>query len=171
MKVPINESAVIDLEAPVLPAYEVLRKGRTCWVVWCKYCQEWHRHAPVEGHREAHCPDSQSPYWRTGYNLAYAGKDRDRNALIAGAAEGTRKCQERRGSPTRIRKLLKNIDRSPHLWAPNKGLEAKLDGQIVIPGNQDHCPTPSVICPLRWGNDFANGPSDSSRKKEKPVLA
>ena len=35
--------------------------------------REWHDHGPAEGHREAHCPDQGSPYWKTGYNLAYAG--------------------------------------------------------------------------------------------------
>jgi hypothetical protein len=74
MKVPINETAVIDLEAPVLPAYDAVIKGSIRWQVWCKYCACWHEHGPGEGHREAHCNDSASPYWRTGYNLAYAGK-------------------------------------------------------------------------------------------------
>jgi hypothetical protein len=32
-----------------------------------------HRHGPAEGHREAHCNDPASPYWKTGYNLALAG--------------------------------------------------------------------------------------------------
>jgi hypothetical protein len=35
-------------------------------------------HGPAEGHREAHCRDQSSPYWRQGYNLAYAGEWRDR---------------------------------------------------------------------------------------------
>ena len=42
--------------------------------MWCKHCKKWHRHGAAEGHREAHCNDSASPYWKTGYNLAYAGK-------------------------------------------------------------------------------------------------
>jgi hypothetical protein len=74
MKVPIGESALVDLDAPVLPAYEAVIKGVTRYVVWCKYCNKWHRHGAAEGHREAHCTDSASPYWRTGYNLAYAGE-------------------------------------------------------------------------------------------------
>jgi hypothetical protein len=78
MKVPIDDCAVVDLDAPVLPAYKTVRGGVAHWVVWCKYCKIWHRHGPAEGHREAHCSDSQSPYWKTGYNLAYAGKIEDR---------------------------------------------------------------------------------------------
>ena len=73
MKVPISDTAVIDLDAPVLPAYKA-RIGTVRWLVWCKHCQVWHQHGPAEGHREAHCNDSASPYWRTGYNLAYAGE-------------------------------------------------------------------------------------------------
>jgi hypothetical protein len=73
MKVPISEFHLIDLDAPVLPAYEVEIDGLH-WLVWCKYCQTWHKHGAAEGHREAHCMDSNSPYWKTGYNLAYAGE-------------------------------------------------------------------------------------------------
>ena len=46
--------------------------------VWCKHCQTWHDHGPAEGHREAHCQDWTSPYWKNGYNPAYAGKWRGR---------------------------------------------------------------------------------------------
>lgn len=78
MKVPIDEVAVIDTEAPVLSAYETKICGVTYWLVWCCHCEKWHRHGPAEGHREAHCQEWTSPYWKTGYNLAYAGKWRDR---------------------------------------------------------------------------------------------
>jgi hypothetical protein len=74
MKVPISESGLVDFDAPVRPAYEAVVKGVTRWLVWCRHCQKWHRHGPTEGHREAHCQDARSPYWKTGYNLAYAGK-------------------------------------------------------------------------------------------------
>ena len=78
MKVPISEFNLIDLDAPVLPAYEAEIGGSTHWLVWCKHCNKWHRHGAAEGHREAHCNDSSSPYWKTGYNLAYAGKWKER---------------------------------------------------------------------------------------------
>ena len=78
MKVPSSESALIDIEAPVLPAYEVFVHGVRHWIVWCKYCRAWHLHGPAEGHRESHCLDSGSPYWKRGYNLAFAGKWEDR---------------------------------------------------------------------------------------------
>lgn len=74
MKVPINGHNLIDLDAPVLSAYEVVNRGVVRWIVWCDHCRQWHKHGPAEGHREAHCSDSDSPYWRMGYNLAYAGK-------------------------------------------------------------------------------------------------
>ena len=78
MKVPIDKVATIDLDAPVLSAYEARFKGVTRWLVWCKHCREWHSHGPEPGHREAHCSDRGSPYWKAGYNLAFAGKWRDR---------------------------------------------------------------------------------------------
>jgi len=78
MKVPISDQHLIDLDAPVLPAYEAVIRGSTRWLIWCKYCQTWHRHGAGEGHREAHCNDSSSPYWKTGYNLSYAGRWKDR---------------------------------------------------------------------------------------------
>ena len=86
MKVPIDEVAVIDLDAPVLSAYEAKYRGVVRWFVWCKHCDAWHDHGPAEGHREAHCPDQSSPYWKTGYNLAYAGKWRDRPKTRSGPA-------------------------------------------------------------------------------------
>ena len=74
MKVPIDTHACLDLDAPTLPAYEAFVDGSVYWLVWCDHCQVWHRHGPAEGHREAHCFDSGSPYWRQGYNLAFAGE-------------------------------------------------------------------------------------------------
>jgi hypothetical protein len=68
VKVPINDFDVIDLEAPVLPAYEATIGNTVYWLVWRKHCREWHRHGPTEGHRLAHCKDSCSPYWEHGYN-------------------------------------------------------------------------------------------------------
>lgn len=73
MKVPISECHFIDLDAPTLPAYQARIRGVTHWVVWCKHRRKWHRHGAAEGHREAHCQDTGSPYWKQGYNLAYAG--------------------------------------------------------------------------------------------------
>ena len=75
MKVPIDKYACIDLNAPTLLAYEITVDGVTRWRVWCKHCQSWHFHGPAEGHREAHCHDSNSPYWRNGYNLALGLED------------------------------------------------------------------------------------------------
>jgi hypothetical protein len=74
MKVPISDYHLVDLDAPVLAAYEAVIGDVTCWIVWCRHCGKWHRHGAAEGHREAHCDDSASPYWQTGYNLAYVGE-------------------------------------------------------------------------------------------------
>ena len=74
MKVPISSYSCISLDAPTLPAYEANINCATRWVVWCKHCQTWHKHGPAEGHREAHCLSVESPYYKTGYNLAYAGE-------------------------------------------------------------------------------------------------
>ncbi len=59
-------SACISLDAPTLPPEELISR----WRVWCRHCEAWYFHGPAEGHREAHCQDSSSPYWRSGYNLA-----------------------------------------------------------------------------------------------------
>ncbi len=74
MKVPISECALIDLDAPVVPVYEVRIKVGFYLVICCKYCRQWHRHGATKGHREAHCDDRRSPYWKSGYNLVYAGE-------------------------------------------------------------------------------------------------
>jgi hypothetical protein len=81
MKIPIADCSLIDLDARVLPAYEVILDGEAKWIVWCKHCRQWHCHGSAEGHREAHCRDSSSPYWERGYNLAYAGKWEDRQTI------------------------------------------------------------------------------------------
>jgi hypothetical protein len=73
VNVPIDDVAAVNLEAPVLPASATQRDGSVYWLVWCRYCQVWHRLGPADGHREAHCQDQSSPYWKTGYNLAFAG--------------------------------------------------------------------------------------------------
>jgi hypothetical protein len=78
VKVPIDGYSVLDTEAPDLAAYEARLGGVVRWLVWCKHCAVWHRHGPAEGHREAHCVDPRSPYWKSGYHLAFAGEWRDR---------------------------------------------------------------------------------------------
>ena len=72
MKVPVDDYACLDLYAPTLPAHEIAVDGVTRWRVLCKYRRSGHFYGPGEGHREAHCHDSNSPYLRSGYNLALA---------------------------------------------------------------------------------------------------
>ena len=74
MKVPIDDYACLNLDAPTLPSYSAVVDDSTYWLVWCKYCGRWHKHGPAEGHRESHCVDLGSPYWENGYNLALAGE-------------------------------------------------------------------------------------------------
>jgi hypothetical protein len=65
-------------ERPVLDAWDT---GRGQWAVWCKYCQVYHFHGAMDGHRVAHCHDMDrrgrqlplNPYRTTGYILRYAG--------------------------------------------------------------------------------------------------
>lgn len=73
---------------PLLPAY---RHPDGLLLVWCKYCDRYHRHRPpiTAAPRIAHCPtNGESPYERTGYRLEDAGpatpemvKAADRQAL------------------------------------------------------------------------------------------
>jgi hypothetical protein len=42
MKVPIDEYACIDLDAPVLPSYEAFVSGSVYWLVWCEHCGKHH---------------------------------------------------------------------------------------------------------------------------------
>ena len=72
MRIPISNCAVIDLDAPTVPAYEVYEQY-VRWVVYCKHCRMWHSHSPAEGHHEAHCHDPCSPYRKRGYNVALRG--------------------------------------------------------------------------------------------------
>jgi hypothetical protein len=73
VRVPISDTAVIDLEAPVLPAYEIWETGGVVWVVWCQYCLMWHPHEGREGHHSCKCEVPISTYSRTGYNLSLRG--------------------------------------------------------------------------------------------------
>jgi hypothetical protein len=62
----VDRRQVSDI--PTLPAYEAFLNESTYWLVWCDHCREWHRHGPMNGHREAHCSDETSLYSTSGYN-------------------------------------------------------------------------------------------------------
>jgi hypothetical protein len=64
----------INLDAPTLPAFEMLVGSVKIWRVWCSSCKTWHDHGAGEGHRTSHCTDPSSPYHSVGYNLTYAGQ-------------------------------------------------------------------------------------------------
>lgn len=74
-KLPIDQYAAIDLDAPVVAAYEHRTKGGAVrFVFHCPHCDALHSHGAGEGNREGHCTNPASPYHATGYNLALAGK-------------------------------------------------------------------------------------------------
>jgi len=70
VKIAIANGFLLDLDAPVLTAEPIKTKHGKRWRVWCEHCGVHHLHGVGEGHREAHCNDPASPYWRTGYNIA-----------------------------------------------------------------------------------------------------
>ena len=69
-KIPIGNSMLHSLTAPKLRAELVELDGCQRLRVWCDHCREHHLHGPSPGHRECHCSELSSPYWRDGYNLA-----------------------------------------------------------------------------------------------------
>lgn len=42
---------------------------------WCPYCVTFHHHGKGEGHRVAHCTNTDSPFKKTGYILKIGSKD------------------------------------------------------------------------------------------------
>lgn len=69
----------MEADLPILDAYEAFLDGSRYWLVRCEYCRTWHRHGPAEGHREAHCIDPNSPYYKRGYIIRLAGFMSDLN--------------------------------------------------------------------------------------------
>ncbi len=53
--------------------------------VWCPFCHEYHRHFWPDGdprmnhHRSAHCRSQYSPYHWTGYFIALAPENNEKN--------------------------------------------------------------------------------------------
>lgn len=54
---------------PELPAYLFTVDGQPGLRVFCRWCDRWHYHGAVYGHRTAHCHNLASPYRETGYVL------------------------------------------------------------------------------------------------------
>jgi hypothetical protein len=50
------------------PILEAIDTGEN-YAVWCKYCNRWHYHSRIDGHRVAHCFNLSSPYKETGYEV------------------------------------------------------------------------------------------------------
>jgi hypothetical protein len=67
---------------PVVECFEQVdvNRGRVdvAWRFWCPYCEKWHSHGPVEGHRVAHCMDATGTPFENGYVLMLVGKWEDR---------------------------------------------------------------------------------------------
>lgn len=55
--------------APILQAYD----DGVHYAAWCSHCERYHLHSRANGRRVAHCSDTRSPYWRTGYVIQLAG--------------------------------------------------------------------------------------------------
>jgi hypothetical protein len=47
--------------------------GVESWQFWCPFCARYHTHGAARGHRVAHCSDSSSPFYKTGYVLKLKG--------------------------------------------------------------------------------------------------
>jgi len=93
MKVPINEVAVVKLDAPVLSAYEATVKGVARWFVRCKHCQKWHSHGLRKGIARRTAWTQAVRTGRRGYNLASRGDDRRETGM----------------EEARVRELLQNL--------------------------------------------------------------
>ena len=50
------------------------------FAVQCDYCRCWHVHGGEPGHRVAHCPRRESPYWERGYTVEIIEPRRRRRA-------------------------------------------------------------------------------------------
>ncbi len=66
MAIPMSRATLIPRLGAVAGHYP---GGTPYWKVWCVHCQRWHVHGAGPGHRVAHCHDSRSPYYDTGYIL------------------------------------------------------------------------------------------------------
>lgn len=65
-------------KAPIFPSF------RISWAVvafYCPFCNKIHRHGLVNGHREAHCDNPESPLIKTGYYLFCIADLRKEEAL------------------------------------------------------------------------------------------
>jgi len=51
------------------PTIECRDIGRGQWAFYCQYCGTDHVHGAGEGHRVAHCHNSDSPCRKTGYYI------------------------------------------------------------------------------------------------------
>jgi hypothetical protein len=52
------------------PTIEVqLKNGQ--YIFWCPHCRAKHYHGAGDGHRTAHCTNSNSPYRKTGYYVVH----------------------------------------------------------------------------------------------------
>ena len=62
----------LDIPYPILLAEPT---GHGQWRAWCPFCQHYHFHGVMEGHREAHCHGNlASPFRETGYYVMLASE-------------------------------------------------------------------------------------------------
>lgn len=63
---------MVDLDIPY-PVLLAEPHGDSQWRVWCPFCQHYHYHGKLEGHRSAHCREG-SPFNETGYYIMLASE-------------------------------------------------------------------------------------------------
>lgn len=56
-----------DRKRPVVKCFGRKDTDVFMFQFWCPFCQRWHLHGYGKGHRVAHCHDSSSPFYKTGY--------------------------------------------------------------------------------------------------------
>ena len=70
MKICFDSTSIWDYSALTLVAESVLLDGFILrYRVWCPHCADYHYHGPRNGHREAHCHVTDSPFHKSGYNI------------------------------------------------------------------------------------------------------
>ena len=99
---------MMNSDMPTLPAWDT----GIHYVIWCEFCDWWHYHGRIDGHRGADCfdrhfagkndlsPASDSPYFISGYNIKCVGQFQDLAEEIKGRRYRSRINRSRPSRPT-----------------------------------------------------------------------
>jgi hypothetical protein len=88
MKVPIDDYACIDLDAPVLPAYETVVNGSVRWLVWCDHCVCTTGMDLLKGIESHTATTPRAPIGRPGTTWPLPGHGADAGNRPAGHSKG-----------------------------------------------------------------------------------